>query len=306
MRFVIIGAGAVGGVVAGFVARAGQPLLVVARGAHGKAIGERGLTVELPNETFVARPPVVDHVSRVDWRGDDVALVCVKTQDVAAAVRELPQVPIACMTNGIEAERIALRHTAEVYGACVYLPATHLEPGIVQAWATPVPGMIDIGRYPHGAEGAAAIVEVLVAAGLASHVRDDIMRDKRGKLLSNLANAIEALSGRAARQSAIAERARAEGVAVFAAAGLDYADDVPQRANVVLQPIRGVARAGGSTWQSLVSKRPLETDYLNGEIVLLGRLHGVPTPINARLQRLTADFAREGRQPGTLPLEALD
>src|SRR5215467_12942914 len=103
MRFVIIGAGAIGGVVAGFVARAGQSLLVVARGAHGETICERGLTVETPSETFVARPPVVEHVSRVDWRSDDVVLVCVKTQDVAAVVRELPQVPIACMTNGIEA-----------------------------------------------------------------------------------------------------------------------------------------------------------------------------------------------------------
>jgi 2-dehydropantoate 2-reductase len=166
--------------------------------------------------------------------------------------------------------------------------------------------MIDIGRYPHGAAGAGAIVEVLAAAGLVSDVRDDIMRDKRGKLLTNLANAIEALCGRAARQSAIAERVRAEGVAVFAAAGLDHADDVPQRANLVLQPIRGIARSGGSTWQSLARKRPVETDYLNGEIVLLGRLHGVPTPINARMQRLVADAAREGRQPATLPLEALE
>lgn len=305
MRLVIIGAGAVGGVVAGYLARAGRSIVVVARGAHGAAIRDRGLTVESPAETFVVRPPVVE-LERVEWRADDVALVCVKTHDVAAVVRELPHVPIVCVTNGLEAERIALRHTHEVYGACVYLPGTHLEPGVVQAWATPVPGMIDLGRYPHGTGQAGPIAEALVAAGFKSSVRADVMRDKRGKLLSNLANAIEALCGRAARQSPVAERARAEGIAVFAAAGLAYADDIAERAGLVAQPIRGVARAGGSTWQSLSRGRPLETDYLNGEIVLLGRLHGVPTPVNAKLQRLAAEASRDGRSPGTLPLEALE
>jgi 2-dehydropantoate 2-reductase len=44
----------------------------------------------------------------------------------------------------------------------------------------------------------------------------------------------------------------------------------------------------------------VETDYLNGEVVLLGRLHGVPTPANELLQRLANEAAREGRRPGSL------
>ena len=54
-------------------------------------------------------------------------------------------------------------------------------------------------------------------------------------------------------------------------------------------------RSGGSTFQSLQrGAAEVETDYLNGEIVLLGRLHGVPTPHNARLQELARDVI-EGR-----------
>ncbi len=46
--------------------------------------------------------------------------------------------------------------------------------------------------------------------------------------------------------------------------------------------IAGVPRPGGSSWQSLAKgSGTIEADYLNGEIVLLGRLHGVPTPVNA-------------------------
>jgi 2-dehydropantoate 2-reductase len=46
-------------------------------------------------------------------------------------------------------------------------------------------------------------------------------------------------------------------------------------------------QTGSSSWQSLVrGAGSIETDYLNGEIALLGRLHGVPTPLNAALQVL--------------------
>ncbi len=59
-------------------------------------------------------------------------------------------------------------------------------------------------------------------------------------------------------------------------------------------------RHGSSTWQSLERRAgTTEVDYLNGEVVLLGRLHGVPTPVNAVLQRVAARMAREGMAPGS-------
>ena len=66
-----------------------------------------------------------------------------------------------------------------------------------------------------------------------------------------------------------------------------------------------------SIWQSLERRLgSIETDYLNGEIVLLGRLHGVPTPVNEVLQRLANDLARRRAEPGTFSetrlLELLD
>ena len=62
--------------------------------------------------------------------------------------------------------------------------------------------------------------------------------------------------------------------------------------------IEGARARGGSTWQSLArGTGTIETDYLNGEIALLGRLHGVPTPVNAALQAIAPGW-RERRRAG--------
>jgi 2-dehydropantoate 2-reductase len=307
MRFVIYGAGAVGGVTGALLARAGREVVLIARGEHHDAIARDGLRVETPDETFTVRVPVVAHPSQIAWRDDDVVLLAVKTQDIAPCVRELaavaPEVATVCLTNGVEAERIAARHLANVHGGCVFMPVTHMVAGVVQVWSWPLAGAIDVGRYPRGES------ICLAALGLASQTTDDIMRFKRGKLLTNLANAAEALCGPAARRSPIAERARAEGIACFDAAGLSRttdAEDAARRAGIQSRPIAGAPRAGGSTWQSLARGHALEVDYLNGEIALLGRLHGVPTPINAALQRLANSAARAGARPGALALADLE
>ena len=63
---------------------------------------------------------------------------------------------------------------------------------------------------------------------------------------------------------------------------------------------------GGSSWQSLArGTGSIEAEFLNGEIVLLGGLHGVPTPVNALLQRLALQAAAEGAGAGSWSIEEL-
>ncbi|MER5540927.1 2-dehydropantoate 2-reductase N-terminal domain-containing protein [Streptomyces sp. NPDC002589] len=102
-----------------------------------------------------------------------------------------------------------------------------------------------------------------------------------------------------------------EGEAVLDAAGIAHASAGEQRAargdKVTLVPLDGAPRGGGSSWQSLArGTGTIEADYLNGEIVLLGRLHGVPTPLNELLQRLANRFARERRAAGSMPVAELE
>ena len=84
---------------------------------------------------------------------------------------------------------------------------------------------------------------------------------------------------------------RDETLACYAAAGLNRPsdDERAERWSVLSsKPIPGRPRGAGSGWQSMVRQTGnVETDYVNGEVVLLGRLHGVPTPVNDALRRLS-------------------
>ena len=311
MRIVVVGAGAVGGVIAANLALAGTPVVAVARGEHGRAMRQSGLRYESPSGTRIAELPVATSVGEIDIADDDVFLLGVKSQDTVGVLNDLRAAgvdnqPIVCVQNGVENERQALRLFPNVYGICVMLPADHLAPGVVRVWTAPSSGLLDIGRYPHGVDDLSVqLAATLDAATFDSIPRDDIMSWKYRKLLMNLHNAVEAVCGRDGFGGRLGEMVRAEGDRALAAAGITVvsaADDTARRGDALkIQPVGDDRRrAGGSSWQSLRrGTGTIETDYLTGEIVLLGRLHGVPTPANRALQDLAAHMARTGEPPAS-------
>ncbi|WP_030602851.1 ketopantoate reductase family protein [Streptomyces fulvoviolaceus] len=327
MRYIIIGAGAVGGAIGGRLAGSGHEVVLVARGAHHAALRDGGLRLKVPDGEFTYRLPVVDGPGPLgELRADDVLVLAVKTQDtegaldawgpapVAGGGTAAERLPLLCAQNGVEGQRIALRRFRRVYGVCVWLPSTFVEPGVVSAGAAPLTGMLHLGGYPHGTDETIRLVaaDLEKSRFLEAPVVPDVTRWQYAKLLANLANAVEAVTGPVDSEEAIVlfGRVRAEGAAVLDAAGIPYASDEEQRAmrgrKVDLVPLDGAPRGGGSSWQSLTrGTGTIEADYLNGEIVLLGRLHGVPTPLNALLQRLANTFAREGRAAGAMPVGEL-
>ena len=136
------------------------------------------------------------------------------------------------------------------------------------------------------------------------------MRSKYAKLLGNLGNALQAACGREADTRDIFLRLRDEALACYRAAGIDCAsgEEMQQRRDGVLsfETVHGLQRQGGSSWQSLArGAGSIETDYLNGEIALLGRLHGVATPANAALQRIAARLVRDAAPPASVTPEAV-
>ncbi|HZP57430.1 MAG TPA: 2-dehydropantoate 2-reductase [Dehalococcoidia bacterium] len=316
MRYVIYGAGAIGGVIAAELARHGHDVAVIARGAHLEAIRARGLTLECPDETVTQRIAAYGHPREVAFTPDDVVLLCMKTQDTTAALAALedaagPDVPVFCVQNGVENERLALRRFARVYGVLVIMPATHLEPGIVQSYSTPLHGILDLGRYPSGTDALAEeVAATLSASRFSARALADVMRWKYAKLLSNLSNALQAICGLGREWGDLSARAVDEALACYRAAGIACAGreemDARRRDAMREQPIAGRAREGGSSWQSLArGAGSIEADYLNGEIVLLGRLHGVPTPVNELLRRTADRMARERLAPGAVTADDL-
>jgi 2-dehydropantoate 2-reductase len=303
--FVVFGAGAIGGLIGARLHQHGHDVTLVARGDHLAAIRARGLRVDAPSGSEAVAVAAVGDVEHLDVGAHEVVLLTTKSQHTAAALDALgaipPETPIVCLQNGVANERAALRRFARVYGGCVMCPATHTEPGVVQAHRDPPPGILDIGRYPSGVDAVAErVAAALRDAGFVAEAQPDIMRWKYTKLLLNLGNAIEAVAGAEGRAGGLARRARQEGVACLAAAGIDYASAAEDRERrAVLAPLAPGTHRGGSSWQSLVrGTGNIEADYLNGEIVLLGRLHGVPTPVNELLQRVANDAARNRRTPG--------
>jgi 2-dehydropantoate 2-reductase len=315
MRYIIIGAGAIGGAIGGRLFESGHEVVLVARGPHLDRLRTDGLRLATPAGTSTLSIPAVGQPGELHLRSDDVLVVAVKTQDAEPVYAEwawLPvagrtvaaeSLPVVCAQNGVEGERLALRRFQQVYGMCVRLPATHLEPGLVAAYGAPVTGMLHIGRYPAGTDATATqISEDLAKSNFLAPVSAEVMRWKYGKLLSNLGNSIEALCGSHGGDGVaeLRRRVRAEGAAVLDAAGVAYASAEEMRdGGYQVQPIDGLPRGGGSSWQSLTrGAGSIEADFLNGEIVLLGRELGVQAPVNEVLQRLANQAAREGKAPG--------
>ena len=314
MLYIVYGAGALGGLLGARLAEAGEDVVLIARGAHAEVIARRGLAVASADGVRTVDVPVVTEPGQIGLRSGDLVLLTMKSQDTAGALDALRRVapgdtPVVCVQNGVDNERAALRLFPSVYSVCVMCPATHLEPGLVLQHSVPVPGMLDIGRYPCGTDATVAgVAAAFRAAGFESIERPDVMRWKYRKLLMNLGNAPQALFPDGGELS---RRARKEGEACLQAAGIDYAssqEDRDRRGDTLqIREIEGHPYAGGSSWQSLRrATGSIESDYLNGEISLLGRLHGVPTPINDLLLRLAWEAAAGGRPPGALTIEEFE
>jgi 2-dehydropantoate 2-reductase len=311
VRFIVVGAGAVGGVVGGRLFEHGHEVILISRGEHGRMLGASGLTLASPAGTTIIPVPAADGPDKVDWRDGDVVLLAVKGQDTESALRQLEayapaSVGVVCVQNGVANEAAALRRFGIVYGVCVMCPAGHLKPGVVVAYSSPITAVLDIGRFPAGVDPLAeAIATAFSSSTMESIARPDIMRWKYAKLLRNLGNAVDALCGPSGRGSALRQLAQEEGEACLVAAGIDFAsaeEDRVRRGNLLqMGDVTGHPRSGSSSWQSLArSQGTIEADYLNGEIVLLGRLHGVPTPVNELLRHMVNQMARERSKPGKL------
>jgi 2-dehydropantoate 2-reductase len=321
MHYVIVGAGAVGGTIGGRLHQHGHRVTLVARGAHVRAIQDRGLQLATPDGEHTLDVPALDAPDGLELEPDSVLVLAVKSQDSEAALAawaDVPvrgggvaaqRLPVLCAQNGVANERIALRLFAYVYAVCVWLPATYLTPGTIAAEGEPNSGVLHLGRYPHGTDGTIErIAADLAGSGFVAPVREDAMRWKYGKLLGNLGNGVQALFGLADGQwqRDVYGRLREEGRTALDAAGLAYTsreEEIAERGDRLrVAQVAGRPRSGGSTWQSLArGAGSVEVDYLNGEIALLGREHGVPTPVNEAVQQAVRRAVRDGIDAGAYP-----
>jgi len=312
MRIIVYGVGAVGGVIAARLALSGHEVVGIARGGMLAAMREAGgLRLITSVGTELARFACHADPSEIELRPDDAIILTVKSQDTDGALERLRAAgaygqAIVCGQNGVANERLALRHFPNVYGMTVMVPAQFSTPGEVVTFGAPKYGLFDLGRYPTGDDDTAhRIADILTAAGFGAVIDPEVMRSKYGKLLLNVGNMVGAALGTKARFGPWYDAARKEAELVYAAAGIVPADldfDSPRRKQMGTVDIPGQVRVGSSSLQSLArGTGSLETDFLNGEIALLGRLHGVPTPVNAALCRIGRHMLAHNMGPGEFP-----
>ena len=319
MRYVILGAGAIGCAIGGRLFEHGHDVVLVARGAQRAALAGRGLELRDPDRTVRLPLATAPTPAEAGFAEGDIAVLSTKTQHSESMLVELAacaptSTPVVCAQNGVESERLALRRFSNVQAMCVILPASYLEPGIVEIPVGPLTGILDVGRYPVGADDVTRnLASDLSASSFESKPDAKVMSRKYLKLLGNLGNSIEAACGTRGDDPAAVELwrlARAEAVRCFEVSGIevgDPAEDTERRKALGdLRPVGGHDRAGGSSWQSLARRTGnVEADWLNGEIVLLGRLHGIPTPVNELLQTTANRMASGGTAPGSVPAAEL-
>jgi 2-dehydropantoate 2-reductase len=313
MRYVIYGAGGIGGVIGARLMQHGREVVLIARGAHLEAMQSRGLLFRSPKETVTLDVQAVGHPDQIDFRPDDVVFLTMKAQHCQEALLALraragDEVAVVCCQNGVANERMALRLFRHVYAMVVILPASHLAAGEVDTEAVDCGGILDAGCYPDGTDARIeAVMADLEACGFSARADPAVMRQKYAKLLMNVLNALQAICELGPDARDLIRQLRREALDCYQAAGIDCAtaEEVRERRGELLQlaPVAGRDRSGGSSWQSLVrGTGDIEADYLNGEIVLLGRLHGVPTPANRVVQRVANRMACEGAPPASVPL----
>ena len=289
LKIAVMGAGAVGCYYGGMLARAGHPVVLVARPQHVAAIAHAGL--RLQTQTFDEHIQVQASIEASAVRGADVVLFCVKSSDTEAAGRLIepflqPDTLVVCLQNGVDnADRLrAVLPAHQVCAAVVYVATEMAGPGHVKH-----NGRGDLVIEPSA--DSAAVAQVFAAAGVPTKVSDNVRGELWAKLILNCAyNAVSAISqlpyGKTVAGVGVQDVMRdvvAECLAIAKADGVTVAGDVHA---AVAQLAGSMPLQLSSTAQDLARRKPTEIDYLNGFIVQRGQALGFATPANRVLWAL--------------------
>lgn len=290
MHVAVMGSGGLGGFLGGRLADKGARVSFIARGAHLEAIRANGLRVisEL-GDVHVQPAEATDDPGSIG--PVDVVLFTVKCYDTEAAAEACrpllgPDTAVVTMQNGVDSVDMLARVLGRqhVLGCAAYLPTKIDEPGVIVhtgTMARAIIGELDGSTGPR----LRAITDALKGVGVDVAISDRIETELWNKFV-----AFVAASGVCCvlRCTVGTLRSHAETLALFESA-LDEVIAVGRAENVDLPPdlrdkmitmlMKNVpAGARPSTLNDLLAGRRLETPWLNGSIVRLGRKHGVPTP----------------------------
>jgi 2-dehydropantoate 2-reductase len=334
MRFIIHGAGAVGSLIGGHLAESGAEVVLVGREAHVSAINQNGLLIKSRDgDRTVKSLSAVTSPHDLAPRASDVIILTVKTSQTASSVQSLHEIfpqdtPVVCMQNSVRNEELAAGRFLRVYGGMAGISATFLAPGVIAHTRS---NLLSIGNYPLGCdELGLKIAAAFEQAGFRATTHESIMAVKWSKLILNLNNATFAIIDKHLQLGLLVPAisnfmadVQEEGLHTLEVAGISLEDpNNPYDPRKNLADLRRVVadpakiheeenspvelRTYPSTWVDLKQKRgDTEAGYFNGEIILLGEKHYLPTPYNSTLFNIVETMAAKGAEPGLYTIEEL-
>jgi len=317
-KIVILGAGSIGCWIGGHLIKGGADVTLIGRDRYKDQIAAHGLTLTHFDRDLLHCPTVDFQTEAPALTGADMIALCVKSQDTAEAAQQIlkhaPGAIIVSFQNGIRNPETLRAH----------LPAENIVPAIVPFNVTPTgPGSFHCGTagdlvvddHPQ----IEPLINALETAGENIRRSDKINGDQWAKMIVNLNNGLNTLTGGTLREGLIQRdyrRALAasveEALMVAAANGVTVGSfngrspaalvktlRLPDMAyRVIMQTIVKIdAKARSSMLDDLEAGRISEIDYLQGEVVKRAAMADVDAPHNAAILAAVRDAFREGESP---------
>jgi 2-dehydropantoate 2-reductase len=321
MKITVIGAGAIGSVIGGLLSKAGEDVTLIGRKPHVDAINQSGLILDGESGKIVIR---VKAAENLDFK-PDLALLTVKTQDVESSVRKaqpfLSGTLVVTTQNGVQSDNLVagVLGKANIISGVVIYNCEFLEPGKALYSKLLSKTALLIGE-PFGAKGnRLQSLSALLNKALPTDISEDISGAHWTKLLWNLITAVPGVTGLSYQEGNHYPQIRElninlmkEGLEVIRLAGIKTAPvpgfplslietmakmPLPESSSMMKNIIEsgGERHTLGSTLQSIKRGKSTEVDYLNGEIVNLGREKGIPTPVNSLIVGLVHEVEITGK-----------
>lgn len=304
-KIAIIGGGAIGSVMAGYLTQAGEEVILVGKKDQVLSINEKGLTIEgVRGKKTVS----VKAVERLEEEVD-LMVLAVKTQDVVSALEQhklhLLSSPVVTIQNGVRADKIVSQwiDPQRIISSIVMFGATYLKPGEV---FHNFEGDLILGNYLGGSDERVKAIARIMEKFFSVVVSEDIMGMKWLKLFVNLNNCLPALIGKSMQESfadldmcSIGIASLREGLKLIDREGITlqslptYPEErlrklaslpIEESAKIFSQIMTNLSKEPlyGSILQSIRRGKPSEIDYINGEFVSLAKEKGYPAPLNEK------------------------
>lgn len=318
MKIAVIGAGAIGSVVAGYLHKAGVEVVLVGRPDQVKAINQRGLHIIGARGEETVR---VAALTRLNEKYD-VVIFTVKTQDMEQAYQDhfdyLDDTFVLTTQNGVQADNILSSHIdkEKAISSIVMFGATYTQPALVTLnfdgdWIIGKPFVVN-DAFVH------QLADVLKKS-FTVVVTQNIMGMKWLKLFVNFNNCLPALLGKS-MQETFADRdfcklsimLLKEGYEITRKTGIELISlpqfpverlvglaslPVEQGAEIIHQTLTNLSKEPlyGSILQSILRKKTSEIDFINGEVVLLAENIQRKAPLNRKVVELVHEVENTGR-----------